>query len=83
MKLRYRLIKTRQRLTFDVLLQDMSFCGSTDEEYLTFKATNGVEIISRSRMDIETDRLWLVGCKPNFKEKTKEVKDMGNEMFEV
>jgi hypothetical protein len=65
MKLRYRLIKTRQRLTFDVLDQDMIFCGINDENYLTFRASNGVEIISRSRMDIQTDRLWLIGCKPN------------------
>jgi hypothetical protein len=65
MKLRYRLIKTRQRLTLDILEQDMSFCGVTDDEYLTYKASNGVEIISRSRMDIQTDRLWLIGCKPN------------------
>ena len=65
MKLRYRLIKTKQRLTFDILEQDMNFCGATDEDYLTFKASNGVEIISRSRMDIQTDRLWLIGCKPN------------------
>lgn len=43
----------------------MHFCGVTDEDYLTFKASNGVEIISRSRMDIQTDRLWLIGCKPN------------------
>lgn len=43
----------------------MNFCGVTDEDYLTFKASNGVEIISRSRMDIQTDRLWLIGCKPN------------------
>ena len=65
MKLRYRLIKTKQRLTFDILDQDMRFCGATDEDYLTYRAANGVEIISRSRMDIQTDRLWLLGCKPN------------------
>lgn len=65
MKLRYRLIKTTQRLTFDILSQDMRFCGVTDEDYLTFKASNGIEVISRSRMDIQTDRLWLLGCKPN------------------
>ena len=63
--LSYRLIKTRQRLTFEVLEQDMSFCGKTDDDYLTFKASNGIEIISRSRMDIQTDRLWLLGCGPN------------------
>lgn len=65
MKLRYRLIKTRQRLTFDIVDQDMRFCGLTDEEYITFNASNGIQVISRSRMDIQTDRLWLIGCKPN------------------
>lgn len=63
--LSYRLIKTRQRLTFEILKQDMSFCGKTDDDYLTYKASNGIEIISRSRMDIQTDRLWLLGCGPN------------------
>lgn len=43
----------------------MHFCGATDDDYLTFKASNGVEIISRSRMDIQTDRIWLLGCQPN------------------
>ena len=65
MKLHYRLIKTRQRLTFDILDQDMRFCGITDDDYLTFTASNGIQVISRSRMDIQTDRLWLIGCKPN------------------
>ena len=65
MKLIYRLIKTIQRLTFDILEQDMWFCGSTDKEYLTHNAKNGIQLISRSRMDIQTDRLWLIWCKPN------------------
>ena len=65
MKLLYRLIKTRQRLTFDILDQDMRFLGATDDDYLTFTAANGIQVISRSRMDIQTDRLWLIGCKPN------------------
>lgn len=63
--LRYRLIKTKRRLTFEILEQDMRFCGTTDDDYLTFKAENGKEIISRSRMDIQTDRLWLLGCGPD------------------
>lgn len=63
--LKYRLIKTRQRLTFEILEQDMAFCGNSDDDYLTFKASNGVEVISRSRMDIQTERLWLLGCGPN------------------
>lgn len=64
--LEYRLIKTRRRLTFEILEQDKSkFCGITDDDYPTFKASNGKEIISRSRMDIQTDRIWLLGCGPD------------------
>ena len=59
------IIKTKRRLTFDITNQDMTFCGKSDDDYLTFKASNGVEIISRSRMDIQTDRLWLLGCGPD------------------
>lgn len=65
MRIKYRLIKTNRRLTFDILEQNMSFCGISDEDHLVFKAKNGIEIISRSRMDIQTDRLWLIGCSPN------------------
>ena len=63
--IRYRLIKTKRRLTFEIQHQDMSWCGSTDDDYVTFVAKNGIEIISRSRMDIQTDRLWLLGCGPD------------------
>lgn len=65
MRIKYRLIKTNRRLTFDILEQNMNYCGISDEDYLVFKAKNGIEIISRSRMDIQTDRLWLIGCSPN------------------
>ncbi len=65
MRIKYRLIKTNRRITFDILEQNMIYCGLSDEDYLIFKAKNGVEIISRSRMDIQTDRLWLIGCSPN------------------
>ena len=34
--LMYRLIKTNRRLTFEILYQDMAYCGKTDEKYLTF-----------------------------------------------
>jgi hypothetical protein len=61
----YRLIKTNRRLTFEILSQDMRFCGKSDDDYMSYRAKNGVEIISRSRMDIQTDRLWLLGCGPN------------------
>lgn len=63
--LEYKLIKTKRRLTFEILSQDMRFCGKSDDDYLTFNASNGIEIISRSRMDIQTDRLWLLGCGPD------------------
>jgi hypothetical protein len=61
----YRLIKTKRRLTFEILFQDMRFCGKSDDDYLTFTASNGISIISRSRMDVQTDRLWLLGCGPD------------------
>lgn len=64
--LKYRLIKTKRRITFDILYQDMScFCGKSDDDYEIFRAHNGIEIISRSRMDVQTDRLWLLGCGPD------------------
>lgn len=63
--LEYRLIATKRRLTFEIIFQDMRFCGTTDDDYVTFTASNGKEIISRSRMDIQTDRLWLLGCGPD------------------
>ncbi len=63
--LEYRLIKTKRRLTFEITHQEMSFSGITDDDYVTFTASNGIDIISRSRMDIQTDRLWLLGCGPD------------------
>jgi hypothetical protein len=61
----YKLIKTRRRLTFDILWQhpDTIFKGEDDDDYYKFIASNGYEIISRSRMDIQTERLWLLGAK--------------------
>lgn len=63
--IRYRLIKTERRLTFDIIEQETTWRGKTDDDYLIFRASNGVEVISRSRMDVQTDRLWLIGCSPN------------------
>jgi hypothetical protein len=61
----YRLIKTTRRLTFDIEYQDpgVIFLGEDDGEYFKFVASNGYEVISRSRMDIQTERLWLLGAK--------------------
>lgn len=62
-----RLIKTNFRLTFDILSQhpDVTYSGDDDGDYFKFTASNGYEVISRSRMDIQTERLWLLGAKPN------------------
>ncbi len=60
-----RLIKTTRRLTFDIVYQDPKtiWMGDDDGEYYRFVASNGYEVISRSRMDIQTERLWLLGAK--------------------
>lgn len=60
----FQLLKTKRRLTFDILYQreDTRYRGEDDGAYFTFKASNGVEVISRSRMDIQTERLWLRGA---------------------
>ena len=61
--LTYNLIKTTRRLTFDIIYQHPSctYQGADDGEYWHFTASNGYEIISRSRMDIQTERIWLKG----------------------
>lgn len=60
----FAIIKTKRRLTFDITYQrpDTRYQGADDGDYLTFKASNGYEVISRSRMDIQTERLWLLGA---------------------
>ena len=60
-----RLIETTRRLTFDIIYQDEStiFMGEDDGPYFKYVATNGYEVISRSRMDIQTERIWLLGAK--------------------
>lgn len=65
--IRCRFIKTNHRLTFDIEWQDprITFRGEDEDDYYKFVASNGYEIISRSRMDIQTERLWLIGGKPN------------------
>lgn len=60
-----RLIPTTRRLTFDILDQsdEVTYYGDDDGDYFKFTASNGYQIISRSRMDIQTERLWLLGAK--------------------
>lgn len=63
--LQYKLIKTTRRLTFDIVYQhpDTIWMGDDDGNYFHFIASNGYDVISRSRMDIQTERLWLLGAK--------------------
>lgn len=60
----YRLVRTKRRLTFDILRQDTltRWYGDDDGDFPTFIASNGYQVISRSRMDIQTERLWLLGA---------------------
>lgn len=61
----YALIRTTKRLTFDVLSQSARtvYTGPDDGNYFKFTASNGYQVISRSRMDIQTERIWLLGAK--------------------
>jgi hypothetical protein len=63
--LRYALLKTVNRLTFDIIEQAefTRYRGEDDGPYFKFVASNGYEVYSRSRMDIQTERLWLLGAK--------------------
>lgn len=85
----YQLIKTKNRLTFDIEYQHpmVTFTGEDDDDYFKFTASNGYEIISRSRMDIQTERLWLIGGKPNERSGTMvfssdEKRDIAYQEFE-
>lgn len=62
--LHYVLIPTTKRLTFDIIWQHEAtiWTGDDDGDFHVFKATNGYEVISRSVMDIQTERIWLWGA---------------------
>ena len=56
--LHFKLIKTTKRLTFDILWQEpLTINSIIDSKLFKFTASNGYEVISRSRMDIQTERL--------------------------
>lgn len=62
--LRFSLTRTTRRLTFDITYQAEStrWRGDDDGDFPTFYASNDYQVISRSRMDIQTERLWLLGA---------------------
>lgn len=61
--LHYHLIPTTKRLTFDIVWQypETIWQGDDDGDYYSFRASNGYEVISRSVMDIQSERIWLLG----------------------
>jgi hypothetical protein len=63
----YRLAKANRRRTSDILWQreDTIYRGADDGDYFIFEASNGYQVISRSGMHIQTERLWLIGAKDN------------------
>jgi hypothetical protein len=65
--IRYSLVCTNQRLTFDIEWQAPRtiYRGPDDGPYFAFTASNGYQVISRSRMDIQTERLCLLGATGN------------------
>lgn len=70
--LTYALIKSNRRLTFDIFEQAaiVTYMGEDDGNYPRFVASNGYEVISRSRMDIQTERLWLLGAKRHLESRS-------------
>lgn len=67
--LQYSLILTTNRITLDIQYQNPKYryFGPDDGDYWSFKASNGYEVISRSRTDIQTERIWLLGGKNDAK----------------
>lgn len=61
--LRFRLNKSTKRLVFDIDWQapEVTFDGPDDGDYFCFTASNNYQVISRSRMDIHSERIWLLG----------------------
>lgn len=61
----YKLVKFNRRLVFDISWQHPNtiYQGPDDGDYFKFKASNGYEVFSRSRMDIQTERIWVLGAK--------------------
>lgn len=67
--LEYSLLATTRRLTFDIIYQEepTRWRGDDDGDYPTFVASNGYEVITRSRMDIQTERIWLLGASDDIR----------------
>lgn len=56
------LIKTTKRLTFEIHYQAEKVTNRDECGMQYFKASNGYEIISEHRLDIQSRRIWLRGA---------------------
>lgn len=56
------LIKTTKRITFEIHFQARSITNEDEAGIIQYKASNGYEIISEHRMDIQSRRIWLKGA---------------------
>jgi hypothetical protein len=56
------LIKTTKRLTFQINYQAAVITNTDLSGIKQFTATNGYDVISEHRMDIQSRRIWLLGA---------------------
>lgn len=56
------LIKTTKRITFEIIYQSPSITNQDENGIDQFTASNGYEVISEHRMDIQSRRIWLFGA---------------------
>lgn len=56
------LIKTTKRLTFQIDYQAPEVTNTDLTGIKQFTATNGYDVISEHRMDIQSRRIWLLGA---------------------
>lgn len=56
------LIKTTKRLTFQINYQAPEITNTDITAIKQFTATNGYDVISEHRMDIQSRRIWLLGA---------------------
>lgn len=60
--LKCRLIKTTKRITFDIEYQHPDVTNTDEFGIKEFRASNGYDVISEHRMDIQSRRIWLHGA---------------------
>ena len=56
------LIKTTKRITFHIGAQSGEVTNYSEDGIISFTASNGYDIISEHRMDIQSRRIWLWGA---------------------